>query len=248
MLSAGRGNGSILGGSGNDTVQYDQRGFADGSDLGVWVSLRTGTAHHLSDPRVCDTLSSIENVEGTPFRDIIFGNDQANVLDGGIGRDVIYGGGGDDTVLGGPDSKVLHGGSGNDYVEGGTEDDRLYGDGGSDTLDAGIGDDILYASGRAGTRESARSDNYLDGGIGKDTFVAGHGYDEMSGASTTTPSVGGRSPTRRSAPTGSPTSPRARIGSTCRASTRTRRPRQTTPSSSGGPRHPLRIPGRSPTR
>ena len=61
----------------------------------------------------------------TPFDDEVFGSDQADAFDGGLGDDLLYGYGGDDLLAGG------------------TGDDRLYGDDGSDTLDGGEGADVL---------------------------------------------------------------------------------------------------------
>ena len=45
-----------------------------------------------------DFLSSIENIVGTGFSDILTGSRAANVITGGAGADTINGGGGIDTV------------------------------------------------------------------------------------------------------------------------------------------------------
>ena len=163
VLTVGFGRDIVDGGRGNDTVSYDQRAFDPSSELGVWVSLRAGTSHFLSHPRIVDTLRSIENVETASYNDHIEGDGHANHLDAGNGDDFIAGGGGNDTVDGGNDNDVLEGNAGSDYVDGGN------------------GDDVVYASGRIDTRESVHSHDVLEGGNGNDILVAGRGYDEMRG-------------------------------------------------------------------
>jgi Ca2+-binding RTX toxin-like protein len=46
-----------------------------------------------------DTLVSIENIIGTPYRDRLLGDAGANFLEGGAGRDTLTGGGGIDTFI-----------------------------------------------------------------------------------------------------------------------------------------------------
>lgn len=46
-----------------------------------------------------DTLSSVENVIGTAYKDKLLGNAAANVLEGGAGGDILTGGGGIDTFI-----------------------------------------------------------------------------------------------------------------------------------------------------
>ncbi len=66
-----------------------------------------------------DTFSSIENVFGTAFADIIAGNAVANVIDGGDGNDMLFGMAGDDVIVGGWGADTLRGGAGNDRLVGG---------------------------------------------------------------------------------------------------------------------------------
>ncbi len=66
-----------------------------------------------------DTLTNIENVEGTEFADFILGSAGANQLDGYLGDDTLNGGDGDDTLIGndGSDTFVFAGASfGHDVV------------------------------------------------------------------------------------------------------------------------------------
>lgn len=56
----------------------------------------------------------IENAVGGSARDVLWGNDVANVLNGMGGDDVINGYGGNDRLIGGTGNDVLTGGTGND--------------------------------------------------------------------------------------------------------------------------------------
>lgn len=56
----------------------------------------------------------IENATGGSARDLLIGNDVANVLKGLAGNDVLRGLGGNDTLMGGAGNDTLSGGTGND--------------------------------------------------------------------------------------------------------------------------------------
>ena len=73
-----------------DTARYDTH------SAGVRVSLaETGEQEVNSDSGEKDTLTSIENLMGSDFNDILTGNSGANTLDGGTGADTLTGGGGE---------------------------------------------------------------------------------------------------------------------------------------------------------
>lgn len=92
-LDGGRGSDTINGGSGVDEVDYSSaRG-------GVSVNLGTGLTQE-ADGGV-DTLSSIENVRGSAFADVITGDAGANVIRGNGGVDTLNGAGGDDHLIAG---------------------------------------------------------------------------------------------------------------------------------------------------
>jgi serralysin len=62
-----------------------------------------------------DTFSSIENLTGSAFDDLLVGDANANILSGGLGRDVIIAGGGNDIINGGAGvPNELYGGAGDD--------------------------------------------------------------------------------------------------------------------------------------
>ena len=107
FLQGGAGADSINGGAGFDTANY-----AD-SDAGVSIRLWNGTG--VGGDAEGDTLTSIEEVIGSAFSDLLIG--QSFVDDkfwGGAGDDDIYGLSGNDTLIGGEGNDQLHGGDGFD--------------------------------------------------------------------------------------------------------------------------------------
>ena len=101
------GNNKVDGGLGTDRINYKTRQAG-----GVTVDLDAGTATNALGGT--DTLTSIEDVRGSRFDDVITGDSNDNRLDAGDGDDVIKGGAGNDTLDGGAGNDRLEGGSGND--------------------------------------------------------------------------------------------------------------------------------------
>ncbi|MBU1304701.1 MAG: hypothetical protein KKF33_04170, partial [Alphaproteobacteria bacterium] len=95
------GNDLINGGAGVDT--YDASGIAVGMNIDL-----NGIA---SSILFSQTLTSIENAIGTAQDDYIYGNNLANILNGGAGNDQLFGGAGNDTLIGGDgiDTAVFQG-------------------------------------------------------------------------------------------------------------------------------------------
>jgi VCBS repeat-containing protein len=134
-LTGGLGNDTLVGGSGNDTLiggagndSIDGGSGVDSADYNsataaVTVNL---TTHVAAGGAGSDTLTSIENVTGSSFSDLLTGDGNANALVGGDGNDTLTGGSGADT---------LFGGNGNDRLVWDTQD-RLDGGAGFDTVDA----------------------------------------------------------------------------------------------------------------
>jgi Ca2+-binding RTX toxin-like protein len=102
--------------------------------------------------------------------DTIFGSDNAETIDAGLGEDFVSAGGGDDTVYGGSGHDTLLGGSGHDTIDGGDGADWLLGEAGNDTLFGSLGNDRL--SGGDG-------DDVLNGGRGADVMTGGAGFDKF---------------------------------------------------------------------
>lgn len=131
-LIGGAGADALAGGAGSDWAAYNI-----GAVAGVNVDLKEDAANggHADG----DTFSSIENVRGTRFGDILYGDAGNNIFEGLDGIDFINGFGGRD---------ILRGGAGADSVNGGDGNDRLLpgADGAADTADGGIGSDwVDYA-------------------------------------------------------------------------------------------------------
>jgi Ca2+-binding RTX toxin-like protein len=119
-LDGGAGNDVLDGGTGSGVDTADYRSFGNG----VNVNLVLGSAN---DGTGIDTLISIEDVDGTSFKDTIIGNQAGNFLKGEAGGDFISGNGGADTILAGDGNDSVLGGSGFDKIDGGRGADTLTG-------------------------------------------------------------------------------------------------------------------------
>ena len=178
-VSAAGGDDTILGfegddtydgGTGTDWVQYDE------AEDPLLVDLEDGSAG-ISD-HSSHTLISIENILGSAFDDEIFGDENANVLDGSWGEDELAGRGGNDTLIGG---------GGNDGAE---YRDALTGvvvnlsAFASHGVQAGRATDGLggidMLIGLAGAEGSAFNDTMI-GGAYVDSFMSGGGNDSLIG-------------------------------------------------------------------
>ena len=134
----------LNGNSGIDTAQFNGMTSAVFVDLagGGYEAKGNGTANanngglsNLAD------LQSIENLVGTSYNDVLRGDANANVINGGAGDDILGGRGGNNT---------LNGGAGNDIYEfTGSPRDRYFDDSGADKITVGSVNDILGA-GRQG--------------------------------------------------------------------------------------------------
>ena len=120
-LRGGKGGDYLLGGAGGDTL--DGREGEDGTSYlssfgGVKIDLQAGTFS--GGDADGDLLISVEQVQGSAYDDVIYGNSADNRIDGFIGDDVLGGGAGKDTV---------DGGHGNDVVFAFGDGDKLSGGG-----------------------------------------------------------------------------------------------------------------------
>src|SRR6266540_557779 len=106
----------LVGGPGDDTLN----GGAGIGDLASFfaaagpmtVNLTAGTATGDGS----DTLTGVEDIQGSGFDDVLTGNAGANGLFGDAGNDTLSGGDGDDGLWGRGDDDALDGGSGEDFV------------------------------------------------------------------------------------------------------------------------------------
>lgn len=135
LLIGGPGSDKLIGGNGIDTASYAtasnsvQVDLANNDNNGI---LANG-----------DVLIGIENVTGSNFGDILFGDGGANRLQGLKDGDFIFGVGGDDTLIGDEGVDTLDGGDGDDVLQGGDGDDTLSGGAGNDRLLGGAGQDVM---------------------------------------------------------------------------------------------------------
>lgn len=91
----------------------------------------------------------------------IFGDNNANILNGTSDPDMIYGLGGDDTISGLAGNDVMYGGDGADSITGGEGNDQLQGDAGADTMAGNAGDDT-YVVENAGDVVTEAADEGID--------------------------------------------------------------------------------------
>lgn len=95
IASPGGGDDTYIGGEGNDTITFAA------SDDNLTINLSEGTAFDDGGENGIghDTIIEIENVIGGSGNDIIIGDENANILQGGGGDDFIDGRGGMDTAV-----------------------------------------------------------------------------------------------------------------------------------------------------
>lgn len=150
----------IDGGAGDDIIQglggADRIDGGPGFDLidfefspdGVRVNLEEGTADDGFGSR--DTVTGIEDIDGSNFDDELTGDATDNFIFGLAGNDRIDG-------RAGPD--LLDGQGGNDVIDGGAGDDEIFGGNGADELRGGPGVDFLFGE---------QGNDIIDGGGGFD--------------------------------------------------------------------------------
>jgi serralysin len=134
-LDGGAGADDLDGGRGTDWADYW------GSSAGLTVDMKN-TASSTGEA-AGDTFTSIENLRGSMFNDMLMGTGQDNeifgaqgndVINGRNGADLIEGAGGRDNLLGSLGDDTLRGGDGADILNGGDDDDILTGGAGRDTI------------------------------------------------------------------------------------------------------------------
>jgi len=117
FLTGGAGADSFDGGAGIDRVQY-----TNGTNgIGVTAAL-FNTALNTNDA-AGDTYINVENLYGSSWEDILYGDEGDNRLDGRGARDLLFGREGDDFLVGGAGNDLLVGGTGDDFLNGGAGND-----------------------------------------------------------------------------------------------------------------------------
>ena len=188
-LYGGAGDDTLNGGAGTDTASYAGAGAA------VTASLAAGTA---TGGAGSDTLSSIENLIGSDYNDVLTGDGWANTLTGGAGDDTLDGGSGgrtDTASYAGAGAAVFvslaagtaTGGAGSDSlfeienVTGSAHNDSLNGDDGANVLNGGAGNDMVIALAGNDTLNGGAGDDIMDARHGDDTLIGGAGDDQLYG-------------------------------------------------------------------
>ncbi len=141
VINGQAGGDTLDGGAGTDTLSYagSPQARDEGNNIirnkGVTVTLGGGPADVAANRGTYaegDMIgANFENLIGSSYDDMLTGDTQPNVIEGGSGNDIIMGGGSSEgimlnTLKGGSGSDVITGG-GNSKVEGGSQSDRLIG-------------------------------------------------------------------------------------------------------------------------
>ncbi len=116
-IDGGDGNDHIRGGAGADTLEggagTDLLSYLDAT-AGIAIDLETGMGS--AGDAAGDVVSGFENVYGSNFGDVITGDGERNIIFGYDGDDTLNGGAGNDTIRGGLGDDTMDGGDGIDYV------------------------------------------------------------------------------------------------------------------------------------
>ncbi|MFE0758909.1 calcium-binding protein [Inquilinus sp. NPDC058860] len=207
-LVGGAGADVITGNGGVDTADYS------GSGAGVTVDLTAGTG--VGGDAQGDTLTGIENLNGTAFVDHLYGDASNNIINGLDSNDTLRGGAGADVLNGGNGSDFANyqgsasavtvnlltdtasggdaAGDSLDSIEnlyGSSNDDNLTGDDARNILGGEIGNDTLVGNGGDDALSGEDGNDNLDGGDGNDRLVGGAGNDIANGGADTDSVDGG---------------------------------------------------------
>jgi Ca2+-binding RTX toxin-like protein len=188
-LNGGGGNDGFFGGAGNDKFN----GGAGIDDLatyffapsGVQADLATGTA---TGGEGTDTLTGIEDLEGSRFDDTLTGDANWNFFFPLGGNDIVNGGGDSrdrvdffyspigvvvDLTAGTATGEGTDTLTGIGQVFGSRHDDTITGDANANSLYGGPGNDTISGASGDDTLDGADGTDTLDGGIGTDTCTTG---------------------------------------------------------------------------
>ena len=180
ILDGGAGDDTLVGGIGWDTL----RG-GSGDDVASYLAATSGVRANLTNPSnntgeaAGDTYSLIENLAGSSFQDVLYGNGSNNRLSGAAGNDTLVGHGGADTLIGGAGADTAS------YAGAATGVVARLGNPAANTGYA-AGDtyssiENLFGSANADGLYGNSGNNAINGGAGNDRIDGGNGTDLLTG-------------------------------------------------------------------
>lgn len=197
-LNGGTGADRLDGGAGVDRAEYSNATSKIRADL--------GNSNTNSGEAKGDTYTSVENLLGSKYGDVLGGNNGANALWGGNGNDTLLGRGGNDKLYGGNNNDRLNGGTGADHLDGGAGVDRAEYSNATSKVRADLGksgtntgeakgdtynsvenllgsnhNDVLAGTGSANALWGGNGNDTLIGRGGNDTLNGGNGNDKLRG-------------------------------------------------------------------
>lgn len=138
--------------------------------------------------------------------DFAGGNDNSNVISGGLGADTIAGGSGNDHLYGAGTNQLaedgadkisggdggdylqgnagndkLDGGAGSDRIKGGADNDLIMGGQGNDTINGNLGNDTIDAGDQNDLVRGGQGNDVINGNFGNDVVYGDYGDDRISG-------------------------------------------------------------------
>lgn len=172
VLTGGAGADILMGGEGADTASYVNA-------TGAVMASLFNSASNTGDAQG-DTYTSVENITGSDYADVLEGDTGANVLSGGEGADLFRGQGGGDRYLGGAGSDTVDYASSASGVTAYLASASQYLNAGAAVGDSYASIENLTGSATADTLTGDANSNTLKGGAGDDTLEGGAGNDTVS--------------------------------------------------------------------
>lgn len=172
FLNGGAGADVLNGGAGTG----DWANYREGATAGITINLLTHAAG-IGGTAQGDSLTNIENLQGTRFVDVLTGDANNNILSGGEGADVLNGGDGtgdwayynEGTTAGVTLNLATGSASDGDML---SNIENILGSGFNDTLTGDTAANVLSGAG---------GDDILTGGGGGDSLRGGQGNDTLTG-------------------------------------------------------------------
>lgn len=187
-LIGGAGADELNGGGGRDTASY--------ADAAEGLTIRLELPQFNSGEAKGDSYSAIENVTGSAFNDLLYGDGGDNVLRGGDGNDRLLSRAGDDSVFGEGGNDRFYAQSGTNVFDGGDREDTVdYAFAASGAVvdlaagsgsSAGSNDQLVAVENAAGGKHDDSlsgdaNDNRLQGREGDDILRGNAGDDDLFG-------------------------------------------------------------------